>query len=430
MSLAHTVKEIELQNGARGIIVTIPGVHTVYTTFAFRAGAQYLPDELCQVPHIIEHMAFTSPGKFTSQEAFSREFTKHSASEDAMTDESHVTYEATCSLSEYERIVRLMGEVIAAPTFREKYFDIERSTVLEELTGNLNNDSRIFWQTANRLSGGGGRKDQEKIDSLAATTVEDVRRFYKKSHVSDNLRFVIAGDVQPEDVKQLLESWTLARGERPALRQDSFRTLSEPVILERPEYGTLDFSLSLLTPGLLSHEEDVAWNFVNHLLFRTYHSRVFGQLRSKGICYDIGASYVNMMHNYRELEVYGSASSEHIEETLAHVVAEFTSLASGNITTQEVDEVRAYIMGYQERLFESPGEVAGYYEGQYLLNETYVPDTVILDIIKKITRETIIHYAKQWLYESQSRFGLIGHVDTSQATRLQAIVNTLTKGAN
>lgn len=245
--------------------------------------------------------------------------------------------------------------------------------------------------------------------------------------MSDNLRFVIAGDVQTQDVVRLLEAWPLARGARPALREDTFKTLKKPVILERPQYGTLDFSLSLLTPGLLSHEEDVAWNFVNHLLFRTYHSRVFGQLRSKGVCYDIGASYVNMMYNYRELEVYGSASSEHIEETITHVAKEFTSLASGGLTDSEVDEVRAYIMGYQERLFESPGEVAGYYEGQYLLNETYVPDTVILDIIKKITRETIVEYANNWLYESQSRFGLTGNVDAAQAERLQTIVNNMIK---
>ncbi|MBH2007754.1 insulinase family protein [Candidatus Saccharibacteria bacterium] len=425
MALTHAVEEVTLHSGARGIIIKIPGVHTVYTTYAFRAGAQYLSDELCQVPHIIEHMAFTSPGAFTSQEEFSREFTKHSASEDAMTDEAHVTYEATCSLSEYERIVALMGKVIAEPTFTQEHFDVEKSTVLEELTSNLNNDGRIFWQTANRMSGGGGRKDQEKIDSLATTTVEDVRKFYAESHVSDNLRFVIAGDVQTQDVVRLLEAWPLERGARPGLRQDMFETLRKPVLLERPQYGTLDFSLSLLTPGLLSHEEDVAWNFVNHLLFRTYHSRVFGQLRSKGVCYDIGASYVNMMYNYRELEVYGSASSEHIEETIAHVAKEFTSLANGGLTEDEVDEVRAYIMGYQERLFESPGEVAGYYEGQYLLNETYVPDTVILDIIKKITREAIVEYANEWLYKSKSRFGLTGNVDAAQAERLQDIVNNM-----
>lgn len=69
--------------------------------------------------------------------------------------------------------------------------------------------------------------------------------------------------------------------------------------------------------------------------------------------------------------------------------------------------------------------MAGYYEGQYLLNETYVPDTVILDIIKKITREAIVEYANEWLYKSKSRFGLTGNVDAAQAERLQDIVNNM-----
>jgi len=425
MSLKHTVEEIKLSNGTQGIVVNIPGVHTVYMTFSFRAGAQYVTQDLCQVPHLIEHLAFTNPGALEGQEAFSREFTKNSASEDASTDEVHITYEAICSLSEYERIVGLMGDVIARPTFTEKSFSVEKSTILEELNSRLNNDNRIYWQMANRMSGGSGYTDQEKIDSLDTTTVADVREFYATSHVSDNLRFVIAGDIDARTVSTQLKTWPLARGERPSIRQDTFRTLPNPVVLQRPEYGSLDFSLSLLTPGLLDHEEDVAWAFVHHLLFQTYHSRIFGKLRSKGVCYDIGSSYMNIMNNYRELEVYGSASSENIEETMAVVVQEFRKLATGSISLEDIEDVRAYIAGFQERRFEAPGDVAAYYENQYLLSGSYVKDQVILDIIKTISAETIVRYVRKWLADSAMRFGVTGNVDEAQAKKLQVIANQL-----
>ena len=430
MALAHTVKEVELQNGARGLVISTPGVHAVYMTFALRAGAQYLPAELCQVPHIIEHMAFTHPGDFPSQEAFSREFTRRAASEDASTDEVHVTYEASCSLSEYERIFEMMGKVIAEPTFTEAHFQVEKSTVLEELNADLNRDARVFWQKANRLSGGGGRTDQEKIDSLPGTTVEHVREFYAQSHVSDNLRFVIAGDVSSGDVTRLLEQWKLARGDRPNVRRDELHTLTEPVLLEKPDYGTLDFSLSLFAPGTMTYEESVAWRFVHHLFFQTYHSRVFGALRSQGICYDIGAVHMNMMYNYRELEVYGSSSSEHIEATIAHTIAEFKKLADGEINEQEMAEVREYILGTHERQLESLGEVMSFYEGQYFLNEDYITPDAAMKIAEDMTPDIIVRHANQWLRERTVRFGLIGDIDTAQATRLQAMANQLGIGVH
>ena len=72
---------------------------------------------------------------------------------------------------------------------------------------------------ANRMSGGGGRKDKEKIDSLATTTLDDVKAFYDQSHVSDNMRFVIAGDLNPAEVAKQITQWPLSRGKRPDVRQ-------------------------------------------------------------------------------------------------------------------------------------------------------------------------------------------------------------------
>ena len=425
MALSHQAQQVELDTGAKGLVVKIPGVHTVYMTFAFRAGAQYVPAELCQVPHLIEHLAFTHPGEFTSQEAFSRESTRRAASEDASTDEVHITYEASCSLYEYERILGMIGKVIAEPTFTEEHFQVEKSTVLEELHADLNRDARVFWQKANRLSGGGGCTDQEKIESLADTTVEHIRDFYQQSHVWENMRFVIAGDVSPEQVSRTIQGWKLNRGTRPDIRQDTLCTLTEPVLLEKPDYGTLDFSLSLFAPGTMSYEESAVWGFVHHLLFETYHSRVFGALRSKGTCYDIGATHMNMMDNYRELEVYGSSSREHIEETLAHAIDELRKLVDGAISDTEMAEVREYVLGMYERQLESPGEVASFYEGQYLLNESYITPEQAMDIVQSITPDMIAQYAREWIYKRTVRFGLIGDIDAAQATRLQAMANQL-----
>lgn len=134
---------------------------------------------------------------------------------------------------------------------------------------------------------------------------------------------------------------------------------------------------------------------------------------------------MNMMDNYRELEVYGSSSHEHIEETLAHAIDELRKLVDGAISDTEMAEVREYVLGMYERQLESPGEVASFYEGQYLLNESYITPEQAMDIVQSITPDMIAQYAREWIYKRTVRFGLIGDIDAAQATRLQAMANQL-----
>ena len=67
MPLKHSVHEVSLKNGAKGIIVDVPGTTAVSYQFHFRAGNEYVADKKReQTAHIMEHLAF---GQMQSTEA-------------------------------------------------------------------------------------------------------------------------------------------------------------------------------------------------------------------------------------------------------------------------------------------------------------------------------------------------------------------------
>jgi len=55
-NMKHTVSEISLKNGAKGLLVHIPDASVMTFDFNFRAGEYLVPRRKWEVPHIMEHL--------------------------------------------------------------------------------------------------------------------------------------------------------------------------------------------------------------------------------------------------------------------------------------------------------------------------------------------------------------------------------------
>ena len=58
--MKHTLKEIELNNGAKGLLIHVPGVEVVRILAEFRAGFDLNSWDKYELPHVVEHMMFTN----------------------------------------------------------------------------------------------------------------------------------------------------------------------------------------------------------------------------------------------------------------------------------------------------------------------------------------------------------------------------------
>ena len=120
----HTVEEVKLKNGARGLFIDVPGATVMSMQFQFRAGNRYAKSkEIEQVAHIMEHMAFGANDQYRSEAAFEAEFTKNGAYHNAYTSDFAMVYEADCADFEWSRILELQRLSICNPRFNQKELD-------------------------------------------------------------------------------------------------------------------------------------------------------------------------------------------------------------------------------------------------------------------------------------------------------------------
>src|SRR6266481_5291414 len=101
--MKHHVTEIELKNGAKGLLIDVPGATVMDFEFNFRAG-EYLVDRTkWEVPHLMEHVLLGANEFIPKARTFQAEFEKNGAGNNASTGLYHITYEAECADFEWQR---------------------------------------------------------------------------------------------------------------------------------------------------------------------------------------------------------------------------------------------------------------------------------------------------------------------------------------
>jgi predicted Zn-dependent peptidase len=362
----HTVQEVKLRNGARGLIIDVPGATVMSFQFQFRAGNRYVNNkDNYEAAHIMEHMAFGANSKFKSEHEYEEEFTKNGAYHNAYTSDLSMVYHADCADFEWERILDLQRLAICSPRFNEAELEAEKGNVRSELTGYLNDHNRVLWPKVQQLLGEDIYTFWQRIQTINNVSLSDIREHYKNTHTAENLRFVIAGQLQgrKSEITRQLENWELPKGERFEVPQDKL-SKGNPTIIRRKEASNLTFGLTMMVPRELSNEEIDAMDALNHILTGTMHSRIYGSARAKGLAYNIFSDTSAGFHD-SSWDFGGQVNYETADRLFDIIVREIRHVLDGKITDKELNVAKSYALGRHQMGAQTPGQISNFYTNRY-----------------------------------------------------------------
>src|ERR1700722_20284856 len=259
--MRHTVHEIKLKNGARGLLVNVPDALVMTYDINFRAGEYLVKPNKWEVPHLMEHVLLGANELIPKARDFHAELEKNGAYSNASTGVYDITYEAECAEFEWLRVLNLMLIAIAKPLFLEDEFNAEFGNVQEEMTARANNHFRRLSLEMRKAIGFIAKTDAERLKLMSNVTLEDVKEHYKKTHLTSNMRFVVAGNFTPARTSALiscLESIELPRGTKHfPLPSENPKVLSKPLYISNRTVDNLFFYIdSFRNSRLQDHEAD------------------------------------------------------------------------------------------------------------------------------------------------------------------------------
>lgn len=394
----HSVEEIKLKNGARGLFINVPGATVMSMQFHFRAGNRYAKSkDIEQVAHIMEHMAFGANAKFKSEHAFESEFTKNGAYHNAYTTDLSMVYEADCADFEWDRILELQKLSICQPRFNEKELAAEKGNVRGELTNYLNDHHRILWPRVQQLLGEDVLTYRQALATINNVTLADIREHHRRTHTTKNMRFVIAGKLRGRKTELIrqLESFDLQEGERFEVPRDEL-TSAAPTVIRRKDASNITFGWTLSLPRELNDEELDAMHNLNHILTGTTNSRIFGQARSKGLAYSVG-SYTGAGFYDSAWDFSGQVNHDTAPELFNIIAKEIKAVLDGKLTDKEIEAAKSFGLGRYQMGAQTVSQISGFYTNRYFADDFIKDYDKVPDMIRRVTREKIMATAQSFI---------------------------------
>src|ERR1700679_1465752 len=249
--MRHTVTEVTLQNGAKGLLVHIPNASVMTFDINFRAGEYLVEPEKWEVPHLMEHVVLGANELIPKARDFQAEIEKNGAYDNATTSVYDISYEIECADFEWSRVLGLLLVAITKPLFLEEEFQAEFGNVQEEMAAHSNNHFRRLSLEMRRGLGLIAKTDAERLEIMSNVSVEDIRAHYAHTHCTPNMRFVIAGNLSAarrSNIINVLEAIELpTTGKRFVLPHERPRHLEKPIYIPNDTVENLYFYIDTFT---------------------------------------------------------------------------------------------------------------------------------------------------------------------------------------
>lgn len=422
--MKHSVEEITLRNGAKGLLINIPGASVMSTRIQFRAGMVYSrKKDVYEIPHLVEHLAFGANAKYKDEQAFEAEFTKNGAYHNAWTSDISVCYETECADFEWERIMDLQQVSICEPRFNEEELKSEKANVRSELTGYMNDYYRLLWPRVQQAVGEDILDLPERIRTISNIELKDIKEHYRRTHTAKNMLFIIAGKIRGRKRKiiRMLENWNLKEGKAFEIPTTDLHS-SEPISIRRKDASNITFGFSLVTPRHLEPDEVFAMNCLNHILNGTTNSKIFGAARKRGLVYGMGSSIASNAHNsYWDFD--GEVNVENAEALFELIQTELMKTLNGEILDMDYLAAKSYAMGRFQMGAQTVGQIADYYAENYFTNGTIVKYDTMPSLIKSIDKYKAVELAREFAESGIKGFAAVSSVE-------KAVINELGKRLN
>ncbi len=429
--MKHTVSEVELKNGVKGLFIHIPNASVMSFDINFRAGEYLVKPDKWEVPHLMEHVLLGANELIPRARDFQAELEKNGAYSNASTGVYDITYETECADFEWDRVLGLLLIAITKPLFLDEEFDAEFGNVQEEMAARSNNHFRRLSLEMREGLGLIAKTDAERLELMSNVKVSDVRNHYTRTHFAPNMRFVVAGNLNSSRrnaIVTLIEAIELPTvGERYALPNELPKRIEAPIYVPNDTVENLYFYIDTFMKRRLTDPETDALNLLNTMLTETLYSKILGTARERGLVYGMNSG-LSQTKNASNWWFGAQVSDKNAPALLAIVVDELTKVLTGNISTEEIEATKQYALGRFQRSAQTVGGTASGYAGRYFFDDIVEDYYRVPERIKAVSKQQIVDIAAGMFSENLWGFGVLGNCGAEFTQTLQRQLSPLWNG--
>jgi len=416
---AATVTQFTLANGMD--IVVIPDHRTAVVTHMvwYRAGAADEPMGKSGIAHFLEHLMFKGTAKNPAGR-FSQRLAAIGGQENAFTTNDYTGYFQRTSREHLETLMAFEADRMTGLVLTDEVIASERQVILEERNMRVDNEpsARLSEQMGAMQYLNhpyhhptiGWRHEMESLDR------SDALAFYHRFYAPENAVLVVAGDVEPNDVKAMAER-TYGAIARQGPTVERHRPQEPPQIAERritfadPRVTQESLQRTYLVPSFTTAKGDdgYALDVFAHILGGGQNSWLNRALvMEQRVAVSIGAWYQGTSLDDSRLGLYGSPASgvslDKLEAAIDSVITTFIAKGPG---AEEFERAKSRMIADYVYAQDNQSTLARMY-GQALTTGQTVADIQMRpEKLKAVTIEQVRDVARRFLDKRRSVTGYL-----------------------
>jgi zinc protease len=413
------VARYTLGNGMQVVVIPDRRAPVVTQMVWYKVGAADEPQGKAGIAHFLEHLMFKGTAQVPAGE-FSRIVRRHGGEDNAFTSQDFTAYYQRIAKDRLDLVMGLEADRMRNLQLTDQAVLPEREVIKEERRQRTDNDpaNRLGEQldAALYLAHPYGKPVIGWMSEMSQLNRDDAIAFYRLHYTPSNAVLVVAGDVDPSEVKALADKHfgVLPNSAQP---QPRIRT-SEPepvasrrVTLADPRVATPLIQRSYLTPSYRTAKpgEAEALEVLAEVLGGNSTSRLYRSLVvNQQVAAQAGASYSGENLDSGNFVIYATPVPGGTNEAAeAALDTELDRLAREGSTEEEVARARNRLLADTVYSLDSQFRLA-YLFGAALTSGRTVEDVLAWDErVRKVTKEDVDRVARAVLQLNRSVTGVL-----------------------
>jgi zinc protease len=411
--------EFTLGNGLQVLVIPDHRAPVVTQMIWYKVGAADEPPGSSGIAHFLEHLMFKGTEAIPASQ-FSKIVARNGGEDNAFTNHDVTAYFQRVAKDRLPTVMAMEADRMANLRLSEEDVATERNVILEERRSRVDNDPSSILQeqmmAALYTNHPYGIPIIGWAHEIAALDREDALGFYQRFYAPNNALLVVAGDVEPEEVRKLAAE---TYGKLPPHGSLNGRVRpKEPehyapvrVELEDARAGRMTVQRYYLTPSYATAEpgEAEALDLLMRIaavgsVSRLYKRLVVEQKKAASA----GGWYSDSGLDSGRVGFYAigaeKVSPAELEAAMDGVIEE---LREGGVTQAELDRARSAYLAEFIYTSDSQSRMARHYGWRLATGMTVVDVDAWPERLKRVTVGNIRDAARKYLVEKNSVTGIL-----------------------
>ena len=403
------IRKFTLSNGVRILVEPVGHVRSAAIGLWCHTGSRHETVSEAGITHLIEHMLFMGTKRRTAPE-IAQSIEGRGGSLNAFTDKESTCYYCRVLADDVDNGIDVLTDMMLNSLIDPEELAREERVVLEEIKRSEDEPSDHVHelQLSNRWGSHPlGKPVIGTKESVSSFRREHIAAYMDRRYRGDNVLLSVAGNVDPEEVRNVAES---VLGTLPTASTDE--ELSRPSGKASMNYITKEVEqvhFCIGTDGRSFYDADIyTLAVLDAALGGSMSSRLFQEIREKrGLAYSVG-SYTLSYSAGGSFTVYGGTSSEHWPLVQELVRAEFDRVAKSGLEVEELERTKRHIAGNMVLGLEGMNSRMMRMSRNELNHRREIPVEETLDRINAVTNDAITAIATDIFAEDKVNTTAIG----------------------